>query len=432
MKFTRVFFIFFLLMQIFFIPLGNILLKNQISPHYYPQTSNNGVNDSWTKRWSILGSDIATSVSIDSYDNIYVVGVTSHSFQMGYTPFLSKFNKSGDILWQKLLWSNQNNSIDTYYQKIKNDKDNNLFIGGFVFNKTDATQSIILSKYNSTGDLLWNKTLGKSYIAEINDMDIDSHGNIYIVGINLLFKINNSGSLIWNRTIEGVNTVSSMIENQVYVAGTLEYSEKGFLKLYNSSGFNIWNYSWDCVSVDKAITVDSEGSILIADGRVIKKLNSTGFPLWNCSLTSSPFSHQYIIVNSVNDVYVAASREIPCYDNSFFIGSFCICTGIYLSKLNSSGTLLWDRKLTGCSDVQCYDACIDLTGNVYITGALISEVGCDTAVWDAILMKNPKENVGQCIVIYYDLILLISIHTAIVVTIVLIWVLRKRKISKPT
>lgn len=405
----------------FFIPtLGDPNLFNDTL-----QISNSNENNSWTKQWNVLGMDFATSVAIDSFDDIYVLGSTDSNGNSA-TPFLSKFSKSGDLLWQKFLISADGNSTKTVYNIVKVDAADNLFIAGLIVNYTDAKQTLIISKYNSTGDLLWNKTIGKSIADGINDMDVDLFGNVYIVGINRFLKFNNTGTLMWNYTVEGVSTVSSIFENKIYVAGAT-YIEKAFLRQYNSSGFNLWNYNWTRASVVKDLTVDPEGSIFIADGNLILKVNSTGIPLWNCTLPGYNYLNDAVVfTNSTDEIYIATNRAIHCIDNSFFWqgGS---CTRVYLSKINSSGVLLWDKICTGCCNSRCSDAAIDSQGNIYITGTLIYNFGSDEYLWDAILIKNPKEFVGLCIEIYYDLIFLILTTIAIIGIIFIIFFIRKRR-----
>ena len=126
------------------------------------QISNGDEINSWNKQWNILGRDYATSLAIDSFEDIYVLG-SAYSVGNGNTPFLSKLSKSGDLLWQKFFITNNDNSSEMYYNIIKTDGDDNLFIAGFMVNYSETLlfRSIIF-KYNSTGYLIWNKTIGKS------------------------------------------------------------------------------------------------------------------------------------------------------------------------------------------------------------------------------------------------------------------------------
>lgn len=439
-KFSKILTIFILLSQIIIVPLGNIVSKNQIFPHEYPLTSDSEEIDSWTKRWNMLGMESIGSISIDPYDDLLFLGITTNTKTDEYHNFLIKMDKSGDIIWQK--WLN-NNNFSVRYAYMKIDEYNNIYILG-SYKPENWLDYFILSKFDSSGNYLWNKTWGGYSSFWAYDMEIDPLGNIYIVGSIIangldmyLVKLNQSGFILWDRILGGKHcdefySVSISNENEIYVAGVLndqDYNEIGLLQQYTSSGFNNWNYTWNTPSQEQDIAIDSTGSIIIADGISIKKINSSGILIWNTTLIKSFAITEFVGIDTNNDIYIAVSRNIPCIDNSFFAVSSCICTAIYLSKINSSGSLLWDQRCTGCIDAHCNDMAIDTTGNVYISGTIVSEDGCGNTVWDALIMKNPKKFEGVCIEIYYDLILIISIPIAIVVIIVLIRILRKRKIS---
>ena len=406
-----------------------------------PNTSDDEEIDSWTKRWNMLGAEAIGSIAFDSNEDLFLLGVTSNRQTDEYYNFLIKMNKSGDIIWQKWL---DNNNFKIRYGYMKIDKYDNIYLLG-SYKSENWLDFLILSKFDSSGDYLWNKTWGGYSAFWAYDMELDPLGNIYIAGTieynsldMYLVKLNQSGFILWDHILgskyfDEFYSVSIFNENEVYVTGVLtdhNFNYIGLLQQYNSSGFNNWNYTWNEPSQEQDITVDSTDSIIIADGKSIKKINSSGISIWNSTLANSSSISEFVRINSNNDIYIAASRTIPCIDNSFFMGTFCICTGIYLSKLNSSGNLLWDKRCTGCIDAHCNDIAIDTTGNVYISGTIVSEGGCVNSVWDALIMKNPKKFEGVCIEIYYDLIFLILTPIVIIGIVLAILFLHKRKGSK--
>lgn len=439
-KSKKFFIIFFILIVFPCNPLGNRVFNNQILFSDYLQTSNDEENDSWTKTWNLLGLDFILSIDFDSMDNIFMLGYTRDPETDQFCNYLTKLNKSGDIIWQKLL---DNNNFSIVGGHLKIDGYDNLYLSGVHESYTNRDR-FVLFKYDSTGNYIWNKTWALFQNFYINDMDIDQFGNIYVVGSNILLKINSTGSMIWNRTLSGeysvFYSVSSVNENQVYITGELigfdfPIYKKGILLVYNSSGFNNWNYTWETDSNQNDMAIDSEGCIIIADGTLIMKCNSTGNPLWNCTLAEPSNSLELVVTNHIDEIFIMSNRLIPCYDNSFFSVSECVCTAIYLSKISSSGNLLWEQRCTGCDDTSCYDIGTDKIGNVYLAGVLSAEFGCSKFLCDALLMKNPKPFVGNCIEIYYDLIIpTIAVLVLITVGVIILinYILHKRKISKIT
>ncbi len=430
-------FVLFLLQLLLIQQILGISFENRINlSRISPESSNTEGNDSWTKTWSILGSDWASSVAIDSSDNIYVLGGTRNAQTGLENSFITKFNQMGDLLWQNLLDYNESNSI--VYHTIKIDKNNNLFLVGNFEDKNDGKDYIILSKFNNSGDPLWNKVLGGYEWLISYDMAIDLLGNVYIVGsieINPLnhldtyiVKLNNSGHRVWNYTLGWLDSdeyfaVTTHADNKIYTAGTI--NDKAIILSYNSSGHQDWNYTWNLPYYEQDIAVDSDGFILIADGANLIKINSTGSSIWNYSLPEYSVFNTKVITDNNNDIYLTENRFIKCIDNSFFLVSMCICTAIYLEKLNSSGGLLWQRRCTGCADVYFSDVEIDPTGNIYITGGFKGDFGCIIPDHNALLMKNPKSFVGECVEIYYDLIFLIPTPIFIVGIIFVVIIIRK-------
>jgi hypothetical protein len=402
------------------------------------ESSNTEGNDSWTKTWGILGFEWISSVSIDSSDNIYVLGGTEN-LQTGIrNNFLTKFNLMGDVIWQKLLDYNESNS--QVYHTIKIDKDNNLFLVGNIRNKTNWKDYIVLSKFNNSGELLWNKVWGGSEYFVSNNMAVDLLGNVYIVGLveinssddldTYLVKLNNTGHILWNQTLGSLDydvyyAVSTHGENNVYVAGTI--NNKAIILSYNSSGHYDWNYTWSFPYHEQDIAVDFDGNILTTDGVNLIKINSTGILIWNYSLPAYSVFRTSLIVDTSNNIYLGENRDIKCIDNFFFTESGCICTAIYLEKINSSGSFIWERRCTGCADVSCSDIEIDSKANIYIVGGYKGELGCLVSNHDALLMKNPVPILGECIEIYYDLIFLFITPISIIGIIIIIRLIRKRR-----
>lgn len=394
-------------------------------------------SDSWTKRWNILGEDWANGIVIDSFNNIFLLGWTENRDTKESYNFLAKVNNSGNLVWLNSL---ENYNSSWFYHTIKIDEDNNIYLAGNL--EIQEAQYMILSKYDNEGKQIWNKTWGGYIRYGGYDMDIDSGGNIYIVGSILLnqsyyrdmylVKLNNAGVILWNHTwateeYDTFNAVAIDFNDNVYVAGYF-FPDSKLIKL-NSSGYCQWNYTWNNYHHDYSLAIDSANNILLADETVLQKLDSNGTILWNYSLPERIIFEPKLITNTFNDIFLVENRGIKCLDNSFFLETACICMAIYLEKLSSSGNFLWEKRCTGCGDATRSDIAIDSLGNVYISGTLRSEFGCINPNNDAILMKNPTAFKGICIEVYYDLLILIITPQVLIGLIVLIILIRRRKSS---
>ncbi|MFX0148992.1 MAG: hypothetical protein ACFE8E_14735, partial [Candidatus Hodarchaeota archaeon] len=394
---------------------------------------------SWTKVWK-EGISWISSIDIDTSNNINALrGIFDSNTHESYY-FISKLSSLGSLEWEVPLENNE--GIQTYYHTIKIDTNNNIFIAGSFENLEDQKQYMTLFKFDTNGNQVWNRSWGGYEWFEGYDMDIDSLGNIYIVGSieskdpnnyldMYLVKLNNSGAILWNHTwgddnFDVYDAIAIDSYDNIYVAGI--YNDRSILMKYNSSE----NYELILIlsssSYHHGLTIDNEENILFATNGIIIKLNSSGGPSWNYPLNL--FFAPKLITDSQNNIYLAESRYIPCYDNFYFLETACICFSIYLEKINSSGDSIWEKRCTGCGDASSSDIAIDAIGNVYISGQLGTEFGCITPINDAILMKNPQAFEGLCIEIYYDLLFLIITPLALSGLIVVIILIKKRDKSK--
>ncbi|MFW9829895.1 MAG: hypothetical protein ACFFB4_04830 [Promethearchaeota archaeon] len=392
----------------------------------------------WTKFWegnigSVNNMASVNSIATDQFNKIYILRDIFDSKNLSYDYFLTKLNNSGSLEWEVPL--NYNGIAWDGYQKIKIDAYNDIYLLGTFTILGIPYLNITLLKYDPIGNQIWNKTLKDSEGQKSYDMDSDSLGNLYLVGFkenSRLVKLNNSGSILWNHTW-GENksyeyTAITIDSNDyIYVTGFNNYNS--ILIKFNSTGYCEWNYTWKAY-YKHDLTLDFNGNILVASGNKLLKLNPNGFSLWNFTLPSNSVNTPGLSIDSLNNIYIAENREIPCYDNTLF-GGCGWASAIYLEKVNSSGDFMWEKRCTGCVFASCSDIAIDSVGNIYLSGYVLFELGSMKPLSDAILMKNPKTFEGLCIPIYYNLIILITVLLAlnvlIVVSVFLIRYKRKKK-----
>ena len=184
----------------------------------------------WQKLWGGSSSDYCNALTIDSEDNIYASGNT-YSFGTGGDLFLIKYNSSGDELFTR-LWGGAESDGSV---SMTMDSNENLYLGGWTKSFGVDGWDVCLLKYNKFGDLQWDKTWGMIDDQELFGIELDSKNDIYITGgngtrgyhyNNLLVKFNNSGNEVWNFTwgdsldendfCQGIAIDS---ENNIYTAG---------------------------------------------------------------------------------------------------------------------------------------------------------------------------------------------------------------------
>ena len=255
----------------------------------------------WTKQFGTPGSDFGTGVTVDSSDNLYVTGKTNGGMDTNtnsgnYDIFLVKYNSSGVKQWTRQLGTSSADSAEG----VTVDSSDNIYVmgnteGGLDNNTNSGGWDFFLVKYNSSGTKQWNQQLGTSSNDSGKGVTVDSSNNIYVTGVTsealdgnthfgsldiFLVKYNSSGEKQWTQQLGGTSgndegkgvTVDS--SNNIYVTG---YTTKGldgntsygnhdiFLVKYNSSGVKQWTKPLGSSGGDYGygVTVDSSNYIYV-------------------------------------------------------------------------------------------------------------------------------------------------------------------------
>ena len=230
--------------------------------------------------------DTGASVAVDSSGNVYVCGFASGT---GST-FISKWNSSGTIQWQRTLTDPYANGFGL---GISVDSSGNVYVTGYGGNNSGGTQTVIsISKWDTSGTLQWQRTLkdpSSGPAASGTSIALDNSGNIYVCGYGLdsslynvlsISKWNNSGTIQWQSSLRdtystpftkgfGVSVDSS---GNVYACGYGKNSANQFImsisKWDNSGSILLQRTITDAYSTPldnaNAITVDNLGNMYVA------------------------------------------------------------------------------------------------------------------------------------------------------------------------
>ena len=349
-------------------------------------------------------SDQARSFNIGSDDAMYM------AIRRGSTGFISKVDVDGALQWSRT--TSPVTDEDLKPQAVLLDSSDNVyaFIEQRDTSGSPSTRKMTIFKYNSSGTIQSKKHFGDQTIGgtglflsggnfifpyqasgggaaiiELNTslaiqaqknfggsgdfwvstyegtlLNVDSSGNIYAAAVTnapgsqkiLLFKVNSSYTLQWQKqfdsgTNEDLNLFSSALDSSgnLYICGVRRQSspEHGFLIKYNSSGTFQWG---------KAI------------GSTFDEMNA-------------------VTVDSNDDVYVAGrvdgtQRPTGCSGNPMGI-----------IKLNSGGTVQWQRVFAGQDDIDVHHISINSKGSVVV---YVTNDGTNTAgSSDVGILKVPAD-----------------------------------------
>lgn len=313
--------------------------------------------DYWIATLGGSVDDVGKGIDVDSSGNVYVIGDTSSSGAGSNDALIAKYDESGVIQWQRTLGgSGYENGM-----QIKVDSSSNAYLIGQTQSGGQGVNDYLIAKYNSSGTLQWSRTLGGSSGDVGNGIAVDSSANVYVIGYHSFdfkprfgfAKYNSSGAIQWQRTL-----------------GTTSESDVGHGIDVDSSG-NVYVFG------------ETNSSGAGGDDFLFAKYNSSGTIQWQHTLGgSNDTKGRAGVVDSSGNVYIAG------YTNSAGAGSF----DLLVAKYNTSGVIQWQRTLGGTSSERGNAIAVDSSGNVYVSG-LVSSAGAGSN--DFLIVKYNTSGVIQ-------------------------------------
>ncbi|MFX1574734.1 MAG: SBBP repeat-containing protein [Promethearchaeota archaeon] len=250
-------------------------------------------NYQWN-RTTIFAAE-ARAMEVDSSDNIYIAAT------FAYTPgivYLIKYDPSGDLQWNK-TWDPPSSEQPF---DIAIDAFNNIYITGYSQSNPGKLQDVFLVKYNSTGDQQWVRTWGGNAAEVSYGVATDSSDGIYLTGLTesygtgdmdiFVMKYNSSGMLQWNYTVgtdtpyneRGFDIALDSLEN-IYVKGNMYGGD--ILFKFDHFGIYQWNKTYATYTTYypwSDLEIDSLGNFFMTGDRWLMKCNSSGDLLWTTNI----------------------------------------------------------------------------------------------------------------------------------------------------
>ncbi|MFX1281081.1 MAG: SBBP repeat-containing protein [Promethearchaeota archaeon] len=280
----------------------------------------------WEVMWSGRSYENGYDIALDSLNNIYVVGYTRSYSGEHYDLCLLKFNNSGDLIWNK-TWGGKDYDCGC---SIILDSFNNIYIAGITSSYGVGNLDICILKFNDSGSLLWNNTWGTSTYERSEGIILDSFGNVYITGYThspgvanfdvFLLKFNRLGILLWNATWgsdvpEYGHAISIDASDNVYISGTKD--DRMLLLKYNPYGLILNNLTWgESNKFDSGygIGLDSSDNIYITGNDLYKlylfKFNNFSILEWEISWRMFSINRAFgLSLDSNNNIYIIGDAD---------------------------------------------------------------------------------------------------------------------------
>jgi hypothetical protein len=282
----------------------------------------------WKRQFGTSENDSATGIAIDEDANVYVVGRT------GNNAFIRKFNKNGAAIWTR-TFSLEDGHTDA--RGVHTDKKGHVYVVGV----SGGFNPSYVRKYTTSGVLVWTRLQeAGGIIIAAKAVRTDWRGNVY-VGVSdvdddfqagYILKYNSSGSLLWTRSLgpqSGVEDLEVFGETlyvtgyiQVYNSDEASYIPDAFVSKLNTDGEVLWTRQFGTPSYDHAmgVSIDSQGNAYVTGqtfgslarsnlGRwdiFVRKYSSGGALSWTKQFGSSKddFSGDIATLKGSNETYL--------------------------------------------------------------------------------------------------------------------------------
>jgi uncharacterized delta-60 repeat protein len=234
----------------------------------------------WQRRLGGSGGDIGLDLAFDSSDNVYVCGTTTSDGAGSFDGVLAKYSPIGNLLWQRTLGDTGND----FFRGIAIDSSDGVYVSGETASQGPGGNSAVLVKYNTSGTLQWQRILGGTSSDFLVALTTDSSDNVYAGGRTgsqgagnddlLITKYNSSGTLQWQRILGAIardrcEAIAIDSSDNVYVLGfslSAGAGEEDYLVAkYNSSGVIQWQRLLGSATEDVGlgIAVDTQDNLVL-------------------------------------------------------------------------------------------------------------------------------------------------------------------------
>lgn len=355
----------------------------------------------WAKQFSAPFGYFTTGfkMTTDPAGNLYITGVFNGTVdvdpgpssyylnaQNGWNAYLCKLDANGNFLFGQNISAGTSSIIS---DAITVDNNGDVIVGGY-FNGTgdfdpgvglsslssNGNLDIFISKFNSSGQLIWNKQVGGTGVEVLNSLTTNSANDICFGGSftdsvdfdpgsgsfiiisqgssdAFVCKFNSTGAFSWVRKFKGFGQQEV---TKVVVDGGNDICFYGFFdtSIDFSSGVSLTSFGSDDIFIGK---LNNSGNLLFA-----KQIGGSGLDLPK-GLTLD-FSDNIVLTGD----FQSTDIDFDPGPQTFTLSSFLGLNSAFVCKLDNQGTLIWAKQFVGSADVNSDEVQVDSVNNIYSLG----------------------------------------------------------------
>jgi hypothetical protein len=319
----------------------------------------------------------------------------------GTDAFVAKYAPDNSLLWVRSLGGDVPppefaTIITEAGRSLAVDQYGNVFVTGEFWGRgTFGNTELVsvgsgdgfLTKLTPDGTIAWAKSWGVVGNEAARGVDVDAQGNAYV--INNTFDVNShsiqkfsaTGQSLWKKSIAQPGDVAVTPSGSIYISGSFT-----------------GKVDFDPGPKAKNVTAGTNSAAFVLN------LDTSGNFRWVTPFIGSGTAYATAVeVDATGNVYAAGSYSGSVdFDPSGRVSTLGFGSGEFITKLSSSGSLVWARGLTSGPIGNIYGLAIDTTGNVYATGGFWSSIDLDPGAGSVIRTTSGGESDGDIFVVKFS------------------------------
>ena len=289
-----------------------------------------------------------------------------------FDAIIVKFNSRGDVVWNKNFGGS---SSDTFYSVSQTSDGGYIAVGksnstnGDLTNLNKGNYDGIIVKYDSSGNVVWNKNFGGSSPDNFISVQVtldggyiavggSSSNNGDLTGLNkgsddaIIVKYDASGNVIWNKNFGGSGSNDSF--NSIVQISDGSYVAAGF-----------------AASVDGDLTGLNKGS----DDATIVKYDSSGNLIWNKNFGGSSYDNFVSVQVTSDGGYIAVGQSMSTDGDLTGLNKGGVGNDAIIVKYDSSGNVIWNKNFGGNAAETFTQTSLVSAGGYMVVGTSSSSTG---------------------------------------------------------